>query len=69
MKSGVDNPSCKSVASNATAGRQGSRPAGSAPILGPFTPEKALKNGLFLALSAGLNWRVENPAAPHPLVQ
>ncbi|GAB5497867.1 MAG: hypothetical protein PsegKO_01780 [Pseudohongiellaceae bacterium] len=42
---------------------------GRVPILGPFTPEKALENGLFPALSAGLNWRVGNPAAPHPLVQ
>jgi hypothetical protein len=44
----------RKVASIATAGRQASRPAGSAPILGAFTPEKALKSGLFPPLSAGL---------------
>ncbi len=48
-------------------GRQGSHPAGSAPILGAFTPEKDLKSGVFLAFSAGLDWRGGNPAAPHPL--
>jgi hypothetical protein len=45
---------CRSVTSVATAGRQGSRPAGSAPILGALATEKALKSGLFLLLGAGL---------------
>jgi len=57
------------VPSSAAAARQDSRPAGSAPILSAFTPEKALKSGLFLPFSAGLDWRVGNPAAPQLLVQ
>ena len=64
-----DTDFCGSVASNAAVRRQGSRPAGSAPVPGAFTPEKALKNGLFLPFSAGLDWRVGNPAAPQPLEQ
>jgi len=35
--------------------------------LGSFTPKKALESGLFPAFSAGLNWRVANPASPHSL--
>jgi hypothetical protein len=57
------------VPSSAAAGRQGCLPAGSAPLQGAFSPEKALKSGLFLAFSAGLDWRVGNPASPQPLSQ
>ena len=45
------------------AGR-GLRSPRSAPLRGPFAPEKALENGLFPALSAGpLLWGAQPPAA------
>ncbi len=57
------------VPSNATAGRQGFRPAGSAPVPSPLTPDKALNSGLYLPFSTGLDWRAGYPVFPHPLEQ